>query len=63
MAAGGANEESKSRKPPKKPMAFTEEPASSNAALMDYEAKLLMKAGKKPPQAAPTRPPVAPPRP
>ena len=49
MAAGAAQEEDKrapqeaARKPAE---AFTDKPASSNLKLMDFEAQLLLKAGK-----------------
>ena len=47
MAAGAALEEDKKeRAEPKRAEVFTELPASSNAKLMDFEAQLLMKAGK-----------------
>ena len=50
MAAGNALEEEKKQSTlPKKAEAFTDKPASSNMALMDFEAQLLLKAGKQPP--------------
>ena len=41
-------EDKKAREEPKRAEAFTELPASSNQKLMDFEAQLLMKAGKQP---------------
>ena len=47
MAAGNALEEEKKQSTlTKKAEAFTDKPASSNMALMDFEAQLLLKAGK-----------------
>lgn len=37
----------------RQPEAFTEEPASANQRLMDFEAQLFQKAGKKAPEPKP----------
>ncbi len=50
MAEGGVEEEKRMpnhRPIEREPEAFTNEPASSNRRLMDFEAQLFQKAGKK----------------
>jgi len=61
MAAGASLEENKNAASTvKKAEAFTDQPASSNKKLMDFEAQLLLKAGKPMPAAPQQQPPVAP---
>jgi len=52
--AGKAVEQEKSQtKTQRQAQVFTSEPASSNQVLMDFEAQLMLKAGKKPPSQKP----------